>query len=137
MAQWDAAWAAHDADAMAALQTEDVVTVNRFGTLITGREATRQAMVFLHGETGPFGHAKFPALEMLALRRVAENVMVLQARWQNPIMNPDGKTDPVKVNDMIVTFVLVKAGTQWKATQVDLHNVEKMNLPYSNAGQKD
>ena len=136
MTQWDAAWAAHNADAMAALLTEDAVTVNRFGTLLPGREATRKALAFLHGDSGPFGHSKFPALEVLGLRSVA-GVMILQTKWQNPVMNPDGKTDPVKVSDMIVTFVLVKSGKQWKATQVDLHNVEKMNLPYSSAGQKD
>lgn len=37
---------------------------------------------------------------------------------------------------MIVTFVLVREGQTWRASQVDAHNVEKMDLPFSNAGQK-
>ena len=51
-------------------------------------------------------------------------------------MNPDGKLDLGKQNDMIVSYTLLRDGGVWRATQVDLHNVEKMDLPFSNAGQK-
>jgi len=136
LSQWDQAWANHDAHALSLLVTEGIVTVNRFGTLIPGREALQKALAFLHGESGPFGHAKFPPLTISVLRKIAEGVMIVQANWQNPVMNPDGKIDPVKVSDMIVTIVLVKDGEQWKATEMDLHNVEKMDLPYSQPGQK-
>ena len=37
---------------------------------------------------------------------------------------------------MLVSYTLLKVGGDWKATQMDLHNVEKMDLPFSNAGQK-
>ena len=51
-------------------------------------------------------------------------------------MNPDGKLDLAKEDDMLVSCTLLKVGSDWRATQMDLHNVEKMNLPFSTAGQK-
>ena len=51
-------------------------------------------------------------------------------------MNSDGKLDLAKQNDMLVSYTLLKEGGAWRAAQVDLHNVEKMDLPYSNVGQK-
>jgi len=137
MTKWDEAWGVHDAHGLALLHTEDAVTVNRYGTLLQGRVATEQALAFLHGETGPFGRSKFPPLKMLALRQIAPDVMVLQTGWKNPVMHPNGKPDEAQVNEMIVTFVLVKIGQEWKASQIDPHNVEKMDLPYANPGQKE
>jgi uncharacterized protein (TIGR02246 family) len=137
MKKWDEAWGSHDAQALAQLHTEDAVTVNRFGTLLQGRGPTEKALAFLHGKTGPFGQSKVPPLRMLALRQIRPDVMILQTGWQNPVMNPDGKIDSLKVNDMIVTFVLLKTGSDWKASEIDLHNVEKMDLPYSNPGQRE
>jgi hypothetical protein len=63
-------------------------------------------------------------------------VIVLQASWKNPVMNPDGKLDLASEDDMLVSYTLLKEGGDWKATQMDLHNVEKMDLPFSNPGQK-
>ena len=63
-------------------------------------------------------------------------MIILQASWKSPVMNPDGKLDPVKQDDMIVSYTLLKSSDGWRATQVDLHNVDKMDLPFSNAGQK-
>jgi len=137
MKKWDQAWGNHDAEALARLHTEDAVTVNRFGTLLEGRGPTEKALGFLHSKQGPFGQSKFPPLKMLALRQLTPDVMVLQTAWQNPVMHPDGKIDSVKVDDMIVTFVLLKSRQGWKASEIDPHNVEKMDLPYSNAGQKE
>jgi ketosteroid isomerase-like protein len=137
MKKWDQAWGLHDAEALALLHTEDAVTVNRFGTLLQGRGPTEKALAFLHSRQGPFGQSKFPPLKMLALRQLTPDVMVLQTAWQNPVMHPDGKIDPVKVDDMIVTFVLLKTGQGWKVSEIDPHNVEKMDLPYSNPGQKE
>jgi hypothetical protein len=51
-------------------------------------------------------------------------------------MKPDGKIDPASINDMIVTFILLDAGSGWLASEVNLVNVEKMDLPFSNPGQK-
>ncbi len=61
---------------------------------------------------------------------------MVQAKWQNPVMKPDGKIDPASINDMIVTFVLLKGTSGWLASEVNLVNVEKMDLPFSNPGQK-
>jgi hypothetical protein len=35
-----------------------------------------------------------------------------------------------------VTFVLLKGASGWLASEVNLVNVEKMDLPFSNPGQK-
>lgn len=48
----------------------------------------------------------------------------------------DGNLDANAWDDMIVSFVLVQSGSEWKVTDVDLHNVEKMELPFSNPAQK-
>ena len=37
---------------------------------------------------------------------------------------------------MLVSYTLLKEGSSWRAAQVDLHNVDKMDLPFSNAGQR-
>jgi uncharacterized protein (TIGR02246 family) len=134
--KWDDAWAKHDALAMGALHTEDAVTVNRFGTVVSGRDATEKALGFLHGPGGPFHTSVFPPLEVLIQRGIASGVAVVQAKWQNPVMKPDGKIDPASANDMIVTFVLIKSGSSWQASEVNLVNVEKMDLPFSNPNQK-
>lgn len=133
---WDQAWGRHDAHALAELHTSDAVTVNRFGTLIVGRAPTEKALGFLHSKEGPFGHSKFPALKLLQVRRVATDVLIVQAGWKNPVMHPDGKISETEWSDMIVTFVLVRTGAGWQASEIDPHNVEKMDLPYSNPGQK-
>ena len=132
---WDAAWTHHDATAIAALHTNDAITVNRFGTVVNGRTALERALGFLHGPDGPFHRSVFPRQTIIAVRMVAPTVMIVQTKWKNPMMKPDGKIDPASTNDMVVTFVLVQRGTDWQATEVNLVNVEKMDLPFSNPGQ--
>jgi ketosteroid isomerase-like protein len=136
LAKWDHAWGNHDAPALAELHTVNAVTVNRFGTLVEGRAATEKALSFLHSEDGPFGHSKFPPLKLLVARRVTADVMIVQTGWQSPVMNPDGKISETKINDMIVTFVLLYEGQTWRASEIDPHNIEKMDLPFSNPRQK-
>jgi hypothetical protein len=136
LAAWDKAWNHHDAHALGELHTSDAATVNRFGTLLVGRAPTEKALGFLHSKEGPFGHSQFPALKLLEARRIMPSVMIVHAGWKNPVMHPDGKISDAEWNDMIVTFVLVDEGQVWRASEVDAHNVEKMNLPYSNHGQK-
>ena len=51
-------------------------------------------------------------------------------------MRPDGTIDPASTNDMIVTFILLKTSNAWLASEVNLVNIEKMDLPFSNPGQK-
>ena len=134
--KWDAAWAKHDAAAIAALHTDDAVTVNRFGTVVRGNADLVKALGFLHGAQGPFHNSIFPPLEPLIERAIAPNVQIVQAKWQNPVMRPDGTIDPASTNDMIVTFTLLKTGTALLASEVNLVNVEKMDLPFANAGQR-
>jgi uncharacterized protein (TIGR02246 family) len=134
--KWDEAWAKHDAVAIAALHTDDAVTVNRFGTVVRGREDVEKALGFLHGAHGPFHNSVFPPLELLIQRTIHPNVQAMQAKWQNPVMRPDGTIDPASINDMIVTFILLKTGGAWLASEVNLVNVEKMDLPFSNPGQR-
>jgi hypothetical protein len=134
--KWDEAWAKHDALAIAALHTEDAVTVNRFGTVVQGNADLGKALGFLHGAHGPFRNSIFPPLELLIQRSISPNVQALQAKWKNPVMRPDGNIDPASINDMIVTFILLKTGNAWLASEVNLVNVEKMDLPFSNPGQR-
>jgi uncharacterized protein (TIGR02246 family) len=134
--KWDEAWAKHDAVAIAALHTEDAVTVNRFGTVVRGREYLTKALGFLHGAHGPFHSSVFPPLELLIQRSIHPDVQAIQAKWQNPVMRSDGTIDPASINDMIVTFILLKTGNAWLASEVNLVNVEKMDLPFSNPGQR-
>ena len=51
---YDDAWASHDPHAVAMLHSEDVLVVNRFGSMLEGRAELEQAMQFLHGPGGPF-----------------------------------------------------------------------------------
>ena len=134
--KWDEAWAKHDALAIAGLHTDDAVTVNRFGTVVSGKADLEKALGFLHGAAGPFHNSVFPPLELLIQRSIAPGVQAVQAKWQNPVMKPDGKIDPASINDMIVTFVLLKGASNWLAGEVNLVNVEKMDLPFSNRGQR-
>jgi uncharacterized protein (TIGR02246 family) len=136
LGKWEHAWNKHDAHQLCLLHTPDANTVNRFGTLVQGREALEKALGFLHGVGGPFHDVTAPQLQLVDLRQIAPNLIILQASWKSPVMNPDGKLDPVKQDDMIVSYTLLKSSDGWRATQVDLHNVDKMDLPFSNAGQK-
>jgi hypothetical protein len=104
--------------------------------LVQGRAAVEKALGFLHNPGGPYHDVTAPPLQLIDARQIAANVIILQASWSSPVMNPDGKLDLAKQNDMIVSYTLLKEGGDWIATQMDLHNVEKMDLPYSNAGQK-
>ncbi len=134
--QWEQAWNHHDAHQLGLLQTPDANTVNRFGTLVQGRAAVEKALGFLHNPGGPYHGVTAPPLQLVDVRQVAPNVIILQASWGSPVMNPDGKLDLAKQNEMLVSCTLLKTGVDWRATQMDLHNVEKMDLPYSNAGQR-
>ncbi len=136
LSKWVQAWNHHDAHQLGLLQTADANTVNRFGTLVQGRAAVEKALGFLHNPGGPYHDVTAPPLQLLDVRKLAPNVIVLQASWKSPVMNPDGKLDLAREDDMLVSYTLLKEGGDWKATQTDLHNVEKMDLPYSSEGQK-
>ena len=136
LSKWEQAWNHHDANQLGLLQTSNANTVNRFGTLVQGRAAVEKALGFLHNPGGPYHDVTAPPLQLLDVRQIAPSVIILQASWKSPVMNPDGKLDLAKQNDLLVSYTLLKEGGDWKATQMDLHNVEKMDLPFSSAGQK-
>ena len=136
LSKWIQAWNHHDAEQLGLLQTADANTVNRFGTLVEGRAAVEKALGFLHNPGGPYHDVTAPPLQLIDVRQIAPTVIILQASWKSPVMNPDGKLDLAKDNDMLVSYTLLKKAGDWKATQMDLHNVEKMDLPYSSPGQK-
>ena len=134
--RWIRAWNHHDAHQLGLLQTADANTVNRFGSLVQGRAAVEKALGFLHNPGGPYHDVTAAPLHLIDVRQIAPTVIILQASWESPVMNPDGKLDLAKDNDMLVSYTLLKEGGDWKATQMDLHNVEKMDLPFSSPGQK-
>ena len=136
LSKWIQAWNHHDAHQLGLLQTLDANTVNRFGTLVQGRAAVEKALSFLHNSGGPYHDVTAPPLQLIDVRPIAPNVIILQASWKSPVMNPDGKLDLARQDDMLVSCTLLHEGGNWRATQMDLHNVEKMDLPFSNAGQK-
>ena len=136
LSKWELAWNKHDAHQLCLLHTPDANTVNRFGTLVRGHEALEKALGFLHNVGGPYHDVTAPPLRLIDVRQIAPNVMILQASWQSPVMNRDGKLDLAKQNDMLVSYTLLKEGGDWRAAEVDLHNVEKMDLPYSSTGQR-
>ncbi|WP_263385528.1 nuclear transport factor 2 family protein [Granulicella arctica] len=136
LSKWIEAWNHHDAHQLGLLQTSDANTVNRFGTLVQGRAAVEKALGFLHNPGGPYHDVTAPPLQLLDVRQIAPTVIILQASWKSPVMNPDGKLDLAKEDDMLVSYTLLKAGGEWKGTQMDLHNVEKMDLPYSTPEQR-
>jgi len=51
---YDDAWARHDSRALAMLHADDVLVVNRFGSMVEGRRELEKVMGFLHGPGGPF-----------------------------------------------------------------------------------
>jgi uncharacterized protein (TIGR02246 family) len=128
--KWDSAWADHDPQAIAALHAEDAVTVNRFGTIIFGRAGTETAMTILHKNGGIFSQASFPKQQIANVHRISKEVIVVQTRWQNPGVTPDGTVHPEKPEDMVVTYVLVARGSDLQIVQLDLHNVIKMANSY-------
>ena len=134
--KWEQAWNQHDAHQLGLLQTTNANTINRFGTLVQGRAAVEKALGFLHNPSGPYHGVTAPPLQLIDARQIAPNVIILEASWSSPVMKPDGKLDLGKQNDMLVSCTLLKQGDDWMATQMDLHNVEKMDLPFSNAGQR-
>jgi uncharacterized protein (TIGR02246 family) len=135
--QWDQAWAARDGHALAALHTQNAVTVNRYGKLLAGREQTEKWLTAMLGPQGSFTQSTFPPMKLLAVRRIAPDVVVAQTGWKAPALQTNGKVDPGRFNDMIITYVLVKEGAVWRAAEIDPHNVEKVDTPFSQPGQKN
>jgi uncharacterized protein (TIGR02246 family) len=114
-----AAWNAHDVEGILRLSSDDCVAVNRFGAILIGKQENRKQQERL--QTQVFKDAHFPPLRLLHERTLAPGLVIIQAAWQNPSLEPPPAP---QVNDMVVTFVLRKSGDHWVAEQIDLHNVE-------------
>jgi ketosteroid isomerase-like protein len=130
---YDDAWANHDPNALAMLHTEDVLVVNRFGSMLEGRAELEQAMQFLHGPGGPFHTITFPRQELLVSRMLDTNMATLHAKWKNPAMGAGdqlahGSQTPWV--DMLSTYLLVRHGAAWQIVQHDLHSVEPIKFPF-------
>jgi hypothetical protein len=71
-------------------------------------------------------------LEAADVHRIGRDLVIVQTRWRNPEISPDGKVHPENLNDMIVTYVLfwLSAGPICRIIQLDLHNVVKLANPY-------
>jgi uncharacterized protein (TIGR02246 family) len=118
---WVTAWNAHDVDGILRLHAEDCVTVNRFGTFLVGKEATRRQIEMLHTDPNLFKNTHFPPMHLLHERLLSPEIAVVQVAWQNPsLLAPPAP----QINDMIVTFVLKRIAGKWLLEQVDPHNVE-------------
>jgi hypothetical protein len=102
----DAAGTAHAADGILRLPAEDCVTVNRFGTLFVGKQATAGQMERLQKEI--FKDAHFPSLLLLNLRSVTPDLVILQAARQNPSLH---SPPAPQVSDMIVSMLRRRNGS--------------------------
>lgn len=117
---WGKSWDGHDVDAIMRLQADDCVLVNRFGVVASGKDEIRRSMTWLH--SGPFHTAHFITPKLLDQRKMAPNVITLQASWRNP----SGKAEPAE-DEMVMTVVLKDYGSDgWLAEEIDMHTVEPL-----------
>ena len=130
---YDDAWASHDPLAIAMLHSEDVLVVNRFGSMLEGRAEVQTAMQFLHMPGGPFHTVTFPRQELLVSRMLNGNMATVHARWKNPTMGPGDQLAHVSQTpwvDMLSTYLLARQGETWQIVQHDLHSVDPIKFPF-------
>ena len=130
---YDDAWSRHDSHSLAMLHTEDVLVVNRFGSMVEGRAELERVMAFLHGPGGPFHTVTFPRQELLISRILDTDMVTLHAKWKNPTMGPGdqlahGSASPWV--DLISTYLLTHKSGTWQIIQHDLHSVEPIKFPF-------
>ena len=114
-----AAMNAHDPEAFFRLQAEDCATVNRAGRFFRDRASLKIQIERLLKQL--FKDYQFPPFRILHQRSLTPELVILQAAWQNPSLEPPPAPP---VSDMVVTFLLKKSGSVWLAEEVDSHNVE-------------
>ena len=130
---YDSAWASHNPVAIAMLHSEDVLVVNRFGSMLEGRAEVQTAMQFLHGPGGPFHTVTFPSQELVISRMLNNDMATLHARWKNPTMGPGdqlahGSQTPWV--ELLSTYLLARQGDTWQIIQHDLHSVDPIKFPF-------
>ncbi len=114
---------AHDPDAFLRLQTEDCATVNRVGRFFRDRASLTPQIRSLLKQG--FKSAQFPPFRILLQRSLTPDLVILQAAWQNPSLQPPPAP---QISDMIVTFLLKRSGKVWLAEEVDSHDVEPLPI---------
>ena len=133
LAAYDAAWGSHDPHALAMLHTEDVLVVNRFASMVEGRDELERVMAFLHGPGGPFHTVTFPWQKTLVNRMLGSDLATLHASWKNPAMGAGDQLansgEPKPWVDMISTYLLARTAGSWKIVQHDLHSVDPIKFP--------
>ena len=130
---YDDAWASHDPHALAALHAEDVLVVNRFGSMLEGRTELEQAMAFLHGPGGPFHNVIFPRQQLVVSRILNATMATLHAKWKNPTMGPGDQLatgSQTQWVDMLSTYLLARDGQTWQIVQHDLHSIDPIKFPF-------
>jgi uncharacterized protein (TIGR02246 family) len=103
-----AAWAKNDADAFAALYTEDATIVTVEGLYCKGREPIRGLMTMLYA--GPFKGSK--ALNELEDIRFISDDVAVAVSWNAILLG--GLTDLPPEENRRATWVLSKQDGQWQ-----------------------
>ncbi|WP_396272565.1 hypothetical protein [Granulicella arctica] len=114
------------------LHAEDVLVVNRFGSMVEGREELERVMAFLHGPGGPFHSVSFPPQQLLVSRILNSDMITRHAKWKSLTMGlgdqlAHGSQSPWL--DMVSTYLLARNGRAWQIVQHDLHSVDPIDFP--------
>jgi uncharacterized protein (TIGR02246 family) len=116
---WDAAWKAHDPDAILRLHAADCTTVNRVARLFLDRNSLIIQMNRLQKET--FKDAQFLPSKILHEKLLTPDLVIVQVAAHNPSQLPPPQP---QFYDLIQTFVLKRNGDGWLAEEVDIHDWE-------------
>jgi len=115
-AAYIAAFDAGNAQALAALFTEDATVMNTFGTIVSGRSAIMAALE--HSFAGPSQGATLQITPQKS-QRVSDDVVVQQGTSRTTL-----KTDPPTCRDFNYTKVFLRQGNIWKLAAVQFANAE-------------
>ncbi len=120
--RWNAAYTSLDAKALAALETADYEMIDRFGHWIKSEGPEFNARVWAAGFNEIYHGKPGPARVIESIRFMAPNVALVEARANHPdgVALDDGSRIPPfwEIN----TFTLVKKGTGWRVTLLNIHN---------------
>jgi uncharacterized protein (TIGR02246 family) len=115
--RFNAAWNAHDPDAIAESLTDDAQFITVNGAWTTSREGFRDLMARLHGATGPFRASTRRSPEM-AVRFLTPDIAILHTRfWIDGEVLHDAISQPSR--ESVGTRVVRKIDGRWRvvATQ--------------------
>jgi uncharacterized protein (TIGR02246 family) len=115
-AAYIAAFDAGNAQALAALFTEDPIVMNTFGTIVSGRSAIMAALQ--HSFAGPCQGATLLIIPQQSTR-VSDDVVVQQGTTRTTL-----KTDPPTYRDFSYTKVIVRQGNLWKMAVAQFANLQ-------------